>query len=1082
MSLADISIKRPIFITCVMIVLMVVGFASFKSLSVDYFPEFEVPVVAVITAYPGAGPAEIETQISKPAEDKISTISGIKRLTSKSLEGVSTVIVEFNQGVDTKYAEQQVRDKINLAKVKFPEDATEPLIRKFDPSDQPIMVLGISADLPPSEMFDLADQVVKPRLEQVNNVGAIDILGGRKREIHVLLDRNKLHQREISASQVVAQLGAAGVNIPSGKVAQGDQDTVFRALGEFESAPQINDTIVSLFGNEVPTRISDIATVKDTLQDETSRAFVNGEKSLFLTVYRQSGSNTIAVVKDIKTQLDKMSTEFGNAKGAPKITVLQDSSRNIINNVNDVYETIIIGIVLTVITVLFFLGNFRATMITGVALPISLIGAFILMFAAHFSINIVSLLALSLAVGLLIDDAIVVVENIYRHIEEGTPPEKAASEATREIQLSVFAITLVIICVFAPVAFTKGIIGAVLKQFGLTIAFSMMISLFVALTIIPMMTAYFANDAIHGHNKKPSSVWGRIFGAPLRGFDRFQSWLENKYESSLGFTVKHPLLTLFAAILIFAGSIGVLKKVPGTFIPEQDNGEMTVTLDLPPGTNLDAMHHIGKGVDELIRQNKEVGMTTLSVGNANNESNKANLYVRLKNGKERGGTTEQFKTKLRVQLEPFAHANPLVKDFDPMGGGQNQPFMLNIISSDQEKLMAYAEKLIVALKKDKRLVGIDSTYRPGKPETQISLKKDAARVYGINTSTMGQELRTQVEGFTPAKFRVRGEEYDVRVRMDEKERDLKEQFKNIYVPNVNRKLIRLSDVADIKEKTGPASIDRQNRGRYVQISASLASGAGLSAVLADSTKLITEGEFKMPEGMRYSFGGTAENFQDMASSMGIALTFAILFIYLILASLYESFVTPFTVLLALPLALCGAFFGLYLMGQSINLFAILGIFMLLGVACKNSILLVDFAKQRVAEGYSRNDAIIMAGKARLRPILMTSFALIAGTLPIAIGLNEASKNRVSMGIAIIGGMISSTILTLYVVPAAFDYMERFRFWSQRVLSRLTGVRGGAWVEKEETSAVKTKGPKAGKKGAHTPSAPAIEKTVEELTH
>lgn len=1080
MSLADLSIKRPIFITCVMIVLMVVGAASFKSLSVDFFPEFEVPVVAVVTAYPGAGPAEIETLISKPSEDKISTISGIKRLTSKSLEGVSTVIVEFNSGVNTQYAEQQVRDKINLAKVTFPDDATEPLIRKFDPSDQPIMVLGVAADLPPAEMYDLAELSIKPRLEQVNNVGAIDILGGRKREIHVELDRKKLKQREISATQVVGQLSASGLNIPSGKISQGEQETVFRALGEFESAPEINNTIVSLFGNEVPTRISDIATVKDTLEDEKSRAFVNKEKSLFLTVYRQSGSNTIAVVKDIKKQLAAIETEFKDTPGSPKITILQDSSINISNNVFDVYETIIIGIVLTVITVLFFLGNGRATLITGVALPISLIGAFILMYAANFSINIVSLLALSLAVGLLIDDAIVVVENIYRHIETGMDPKEAASIGTREIQLSVFAITLVIICVFAPVAFTSGIIGSILKQFGLTIAFSMMISLFVALTIIPMLTAYFANDAAHGqhHKKKKSSIWDNTIGVPLRAFDRFQTWLENVYEKSLRFTMKYPLATLLVAIAVFVGSLGIASKIPGTFIPEQDNGEMTITLDLPPGTNLDAMNKVAQEAEDVIRANKEVALTTLTVGNQNNESNKASMYVRLKPSKERGGTTEQFKTKLRGQLEPFAHANPLVKDFDPMGGGQNAPFMLNIISNDQQQLMGYAEKLIAALKKDNRLVGIDSTYRPGKPESQIILKKDAARTYGISTSTLGQELRANVEGFTPAKLRTNGEEYEIRVRMQEDQRDLNEQFSNIWVPNVNHRLIRLSDIAELKKTTGPASIDRQNRGRYVQITASLASGAGLSAVLADSTKLLNEGDLKMPEGMRYSFGGSAENFQDMASSMGIALAFAILFIYLILASLYESFVTPFTVLLALPLALMGAFFALYIMGQTINLFAILGTFMLLGVACKNSILLVDFAKQKVDEGYPRKEAIIMAGKTRLRPILMTSFALIAGTLPIAYGLNEASKQRVSMGMAIIGGMITSTILTLYVVPAAFDYMERFRLWSQRVLARLAGVRIEQIKEKSAAPAKTAESNGANK----APSQKIDASVVEELTH
>jgi HAE1 family hydrophobic/amphiphilic exporter-1 len=420
MSLPKLSISRPILITCITIAIVVVGWASFKSMSVDLYPDVSIPVITVQTTYQGAGPAEIETLVSRPIEEEVSTISGIKRLTSKSLEGVSQVIVEFNSSVDVKYAEQQVRDKVNIAKPKLPEEVEDPVIRKFDPSDTPILTLSLTAkDLGDAALFDIADQFIKPRLEQVSNVGAIEIFGGREREIHVILDRNKLRARELSVTQVAGQVGASGENIPSGKVDQGGKELVFRGLGEFQNVAEVGDTLVNLYGNEVPTRINDLGKVVDTLADEKSRAFVNGEKSLFLQVYRQSGSNTVRVADDVIKQLEKMKPELAKQTGSPVTSVISNASTKIKNNVADVNETIIIGIILTIITVFFFLGSARSTFITALSLPISLIGAFLIMKLAGFSINIVSMLALTLAVGLLIDDAIVVIENIYRRMELG---------------------------------------------------------------------------------------------------------------------------------------------------------------------------------------------------------------------------------------------------------------------------------------------------------------------------------------------------------------------------------------------------------------------------------------------------------------------------------------------------------------------------------------------------------------------------------------------------------------------------------------------------------------------------------------
>lgn len=1047
MSLASTSIKRPIFIACVAIAMVVVGWASFKSMSVDLFPDVSVPVITVQTTYAGAGPSEVETLISRPIEEEVSTISGIKRMTSKSLEGVSQVIVEFRADIDSKYAEQQVRDKVNIAKAKLPTEVEDSVIKKFDPSDTPILMISLTGPgMNDAELFDIADQFVKPRLEQVNNVGAIDILGGRKREIQVLLDRNKLRNREISVSQVASQIGASGENIPSGKVNQGEKELIFRGLGEFSAVPEIADTLVNLYGNEVPTRVADLGIVKDTLEDEKSRAFVNGEKSLFLQVYRQSGSNTVKVAQDVLKQMDRMAPELKKMNPNLALKTVTNASVKIQDNVSEVYETIIIGIILTVITVFFFLGSLRTTLITAMSLPISLISAFMVMKLAGFSINIITLLALTLAVGLLIDDAIVVIENIYRRMEGGEDAFTASEKGTEEIQMAVFAITLVVVSVFVPVGLMSGTIGQFLKSFGLSVAFAMAVSLFVALTIIPMLAAYFGGDGhsgVHAAEHARKSIYDKTVGRVMKGFDRFQSWLEKIYEALLRVTLRHPILTIMATVLVFFASIYSVTKVPASFVPDDDSGEISVTLEMQPGTSLDGMNKVGSEIDKIIHSNPQVDYTTMTIGSVFGEANKASYYVRLKPGKERGITTELFRDKLRKELVDYKFANPVITKYDATGGMAGQPIMLNIISADPKDLETYGLKILEKLKADPRLKDVDSNYRPGKPELQVHLKPGAGKRYGINTKTMGSELRAQVEGFTPAKFREKGREYDVRVRLQENQRDLKQTFSQVYVPNVNHKLVRLQDVANGDLTSGAASIERQDRGRYIQITAGLAPGVGLSDVVNDINKMLGPGgSIELPSSLRYSFAGEAENMQDLVSSTVLALGFAVLFIYLILASLYESFITPITIMIALPLALSGAFLGLFVMHETISIFAILGLFMLIGVAGKNGILLVDYTLQMINEkGMSRNEALIAAGKTRLRPILMTSFALIAGTLPIAIGMSEASKARTGMGVAIIGGMISSTLLTLIVLPSVFIYIDRLKHWIRKI--------GGKFVSKRK---------------------------------
>lgn len=1034
MNIARLSIKNPVFIVCVMLVIMLGGIASFKSMSVDLFPNVDVPVVAVITIYPGAGPEEIETLVSRPLEEQISSIAGLKRLSSKNLEGVSQVVAEFKSGVNVNRAEQQVRDKVNLSRGKMPSEIEEPIIRRFDPSDQPVLILALTGDVPQAELYDLADQFVKPRFEQVNNVGAVEIYGGRKREIQVLLDRSKLREKEMSVSQVAAQIGVSGENIPGGKVSIGAKELSFRGLGEFESVPQISDILINLYGNEVPTKVGAVGKVVDTVIDEKNRTFIDGKSSLFLFVFRQSGTNTIRVADDAKAAIEKINAELAKGTSKGKIQTVIDGSKMIRDNVYDVYETILIAIILTVLTVFFFLGDLKITLITALALPISLIGAFNLMAWAGFSINIVSLIALSLAVGLLVDDAIVIAENIHKRLKKGDDPLVAAEKGTNELQLSVFAITLVVIAVFAPVGFMQGTIGQFLKEFGLTMAFSMMISFIVALTLIPMLSAYFV-DAEH-ENHEAQSLYSKTIGAVLRWFDRFQTRLENWYGSLLKLITRRPIVSLVSSVLVFAFSLVVAQKVPSAFIPEMDNGQIVITFELPPGTSLDGTQELADKIEKIVRTHSNVSLAPVIVGGLNGEANKGQLFVLLKSGKERGGTTAQFKEIMRNELKEFHTAKLVVKDYDVTGGMAGQPMILNLVGSDQKQVQDYAAKLVKFMQSDARIKDVESDARDGKPEFSIKLRPEAANTYGINSKTMGLELRGQVEGFTPAKFREKGKEYDVRVRLEGSQRNLKDNYAKVLVPNVNHKLVRLSDIAEAKEVLGPAEINRLDRGRSVQVQAGLAPGVGLSNVSKDIDKYLTEGETKLPADIRYNWAGDVENSADLGSSAAIAIGFAVVLIYLILASLYASFVTPVTVLSALPLALCGAFYALYITNEVMSIFATLGIFLLLGVSGKNSILLVDFANQMMKEGKSRTEAIIAAGQSRLRPILMTSFALIAGTMPIAIGLNEASKMRTAMGWAIVGGLISSTLLTLVVVPAIFSYVDRYRVWSKGLMGRI----------------------------------------------
>jgi hydrophobic/amphiphilic exporter-1 (mainly G- bacteria), HAE1 family len=1051
MNLAKIAIRRPTFITAILAALLVVGFIMMQRMPVDMFPDVNFPFIMVQTVYPGAGPKEVETLITKKVETQISSIAGLKNVTSTSQDGFSMVFGEFTLETDPKYAEQQVKDKVALIRNDLPTDIKEPVIRRYDPADTPILILALKGNLSPTELYNLADTTVRNKFEQVPNVGSVDIIGGTKREIHVDLDRAKMKDYETSLTMVSNRITQNSQNIPIGKVSAGAKEISFRSIGEYRSIKQIKDVVVNFFASDVPVTLDKIGVVTDGSEDAKTLGYLNGVPSLVIDVYKQSKSNTVNVSDGLLKRVKQLNSEMKSMKGTPELVVVRDGGRPIRMNVADVRNTIFEGILLAILVVYLFLGNFRSTFITAAALPTSLIGAFIFMALAGFSVNMLTLMALSLVVGLLIDDAIVVRENIFRHIEMGETPMVAAQKGTDEVRLAVIATTLAIVAVFLPVAFLQGMVGQFFKSFGLTIVFAMGISLFDALTTAPMLSAYMI-----GKLKKDEEYKGigKILHAPAASFGKFQDWLDSYYHKVMLFVLDpkpifdvsfklfakfnirlkllHRGVVLLGALLIFIGSLGLVKGMPMTFMSKNEWGEFTVSLQAAPGTSLDKMREYADQIDRLLRADKDVEMTQLTVGNTSGESNVADFFVKMVPTAKRSQSTSDMKEHVRKMLSPYKETlEPAVNDIGM--AGDEKPFFLLIRGEDIEKCAQVADSLMPKLKTIKGLVDLDSNYKPGKPEFQVKMDPMKMQKLGVASIVAGMELRGMVEGTTPAKFREDGEEYDIRVRLLENQRDLSKDFGILYVPNVNNQLVRVKNIAEPLETTGPSKVYRRNRGRYVAVSGNTDQKGAIGNITAAAKEIVAKE--KLPEGVSLEFLGASEDMADLFSNMVIAALLSIVFIYLVLASLYESILVPFTIMIALPLAIVGGLIALAITGMAISMFTMIGFIMLLGLTTKNSILLVDLTQKLECEGLSQEEALIKAGLTRLRPILMTTFALIAGMLPLALALTEIGRFRQSMGIAIIGGLLSSTVLTLVVVPAVYGYIDTFRLRMRKLMHR-----------------------------------------------
>lgn len=1024
-----ISVKYPVFTIMMMISLMVLGLASWKRMTVEEFPNVDFPFVVVTTQYAGASPEAVESDITKKLEDQINTISGIKQITSRSSEGFSMIVAEFNLDTSSALAAQDVRDKIAPVTAQFRDEIDTPIVQRYDPSSSPIMsVVFESNSMSLAQLSSYVDKRIVPQLKTVSGVGNVNLLGDAKRQIRIKILPEQLQSYDIGIDQVINTLKNENIEVPAGTLQQKNSELVVQIQSKVIHPLAFGDLVIAN-KNGSPIFLKQVATIEDTQAELQSSAFYNGRTAVSVDILKSSDANVIQVVDKTYQTLEKLKTQM---PAGLNYKVVADSSKGIRASIKDVTRTIIEGAALAVLIVLLFLGSFRSTVITGLTLPITLLGTLTFIWAFGFSINMMTLLALSLSIGLLIDDAIVVRENIVRHTELGKDHVTAALEGTKEIGLAVLATTLTIVAVFLPVAFMGGLIGRFFYQFGVTVSTAVLISMFISFTLDPMLSAHWKDPV-----KKKDNWLQRFFNHISNVLDR----LTHIYEKLLKLALRFRFITVIIAIVSLFAALGLSKLIGTEFVPTPDKGEVRIQFETPVDASLEYTQAKLHQVDKIIRQFPDV-VSTYGVVNSEVDSGKnhAGLGVTLKPKQERSSDLNTLNNEFRDRLQSVAgiRVTSVAAAQDSVSGGQ-KPIMISIKGSDLNELQKISDRFIAEMEKIKGVVDLESSLKEPKPTLGVHINRVLASDLGLSVSQIANAIRPLIAGDNVTTWEDRdGENYDVNVRLNENKRMLPQDVQNLYL-NSNKSnatgqniLVPLSAVATTEEKLGASQINRRDLEREVLIEANT-SGRPSGDIGQDIDKM--QKAFKLPAG--YTFDTQGAN-ADMAESAGYALTaitLSIVFIYIVLGSQFNSFIHPAAIMTSLPLSLIGVFLALFLFKSTLNLFSIIGIIMLMGLVTKNAILLIDFIKKAMDQGTSRYDAILQAGKTRLRPILMTTSAMVIGMVPLALGLGEGGEQSAPMAHAVIGGVITSTLLTLVVVPVIFTYLDDLKNFMLRQTRR-----------------------------------------------
>ncbi|EYF06395.1 Acriflavin resistance protein [Chondromyces apiculatus DSM 436] len=1007
-----------------MLVIVVLGAAGYFGLGLDQFPNVDVPVVVVTTRLDGAAPEEVEADITDKIESAVNTISGIDELRSTSSQGLSQVIVTFVLERDTDSAVQDVRDKMSTILPELPKGVDPPIVSKVDVGASPVLLIAVRSDKPIREATEIADKKVRRQIESINGVGQVTLIGGQDRQVNLWLDALALRAHRLTATDVQRAVMAQNLTTPGGNIETGPESLTLRVAGRVESLADLGRIVIREEGGHA-VRLQDVARVEDGRAEEKTYAALDGQRSVLLSVVKQSGQNTVTVVDAVKKRLDAV--QRGLPEGT-RIEVVRDNSQVIRTGIDAVLEHLVLGALLAALVVLVFLGSFRSTVIAALAIPISIVGTFAVMWIAGFTLNFLTLLALALAVGIVIDDAIVVLENIVRFIDEkGMKPFPAAVMATREIGPAVMATTLSLMAVFIPVSFMPGIAGRFLRGFGLTMAFAIAVSLFVSFTLTPMLAARWISGHRASADAKPSLL--------ARGVDLFYKPIERAYVSVLGWVMQHRWVMVIACAVTLGSIVPIAKALPSGFLPPDDQAQFEVSLRAPEGTSLTATRLIIERIADDIHRLPGVKSTLVTVGEGERALNVAKVYVMLVDPTERA--EDQFALMQRVRTEILVKQPPELRltagevQAISVGGASQASIQMALTGPDLDQLSVYAKRITEELKKVPVAVDVDNTLVDGKPEVRVAIERDRAADLGVQVADVANSLQLLVGGLKVSSYSEGGEEYDVRVRADAQFRVDAEALSLVSVPSSKHGSVPLASVVTMNPDAGPAEIGRLGRRRQLTVMANSAPGVGDSAVQAALDKIIAAQH--MPDGYTAQAVGRSKNTASTAAGFVMVIGLAFVFMYLILAAQFESWLHPITILLSLPLTVPFALLSLLLFHETLNMFSALGLLVLFGVVKKNAILQIDHTNHLRKEGMPRLDAILQANKDRLRPILMTTLAFVAGMIPLVNSHGVGSGQNRTMGAIVLGGQSLSLVLTLLAVPVAYSLFDDAGLWLRKVL-------------------------------------------------
>lgn len=1024
MNLTAIAIRHPVFTTMVMAALVVLGLFSYGRLSIDEYPDVSIPIVSVQTVWAGASPEAVEREVSRPIEEALNTVEGIDKVTSSSLESVSLVVAEFDLDVDDAVAAEDVRAKLDKIRRDLPADIETPVVEKFDPSAKPIVSLALSSDgTPLRDLTRIAEDVVKPRIESVSGVASAEVVGGARREVHVEFLPERMEALGIGVADVMAALERQNLEVPAGSLTRGSVEELVRVMGRMETPEDFGRVIVAVRSGS-PVYLGQVARIRDAVEEQRSVALVNGARSVALDIRKVSGSNTVAVAESAREAVAELAAEMPDGV---ELRIVQDNSVFIEHAVVDVEIALLLGAILTVVIVFLSLGDWRATTITALALPVSVISAFVVMDALDFTLNTMTLMGLSLSIGILIDDAIVVIENIVRHKAKGGAPTEAAESATREIALAVMATTFTIVAVFVPVAFMEGLVGKFFYQFGITVAWAVLVSLFVSFTLTPMLAAHWSAGPVAPERR------GGLYRAVARletALDDLGGW----YRGGIEWALDHRIATVALGAASLAGAVALFPLIGGEFMTSSDRGFFYVVFEAPAGASLDFTERKARELEERVRALPGVRHTFATVGGGLDGSvDRGEMLVSLLPKAERELSQAQLMERARAAVAPVHGTRNSVLEAGKMGSVE-KPIQIKLRGPDLGRLEDVGDEVVRMAAATPGAIEVESSLSGARPEHRVHVRRELAADLGLSVGQVAAAVRTAVAGEDVTEWEAPdGETYDVVLRLPAERRTDVAGLERVPVASMKRDpaapgwiVVPLAQVATLEPGLGPTRIDRENLQRVVTVSANV----GPEANLKDLSAALEEGlaGTELPAGYAAHLAGETEDFRETAGSVVTALLLSVVLIYMILASQFGSYVHPLGIMVSLPLSLVGALLALLVSGDTVNIMSMIGIILLMGLVTKNAILLVDFTNQLRERGTSRREAIVTAGALRLRPIVMTAASTIFGVLPVALALGEGSEFRAPMARAVIGGMTTATILTLIVIPVVYTYMDDLGAW------------------------------------------------------